>query len=335
MKKRIIALLQLALGVGLILYLFMRMKEKGDLGKMREVVSTAAGNWLLLAAGTLGFFACIFLCAVRWKMLLSSQGLKVPMGRVLSLYFTGHFFSTFLPGVTGGDIVKAYFAAKEAPHMKTAAVSTVVMDRIIGLLALVMLAVAVMLARLPFFLAYPQMKTALVFNVCLFAAMSIALFVVFRQNLFERWDLFRRLEQKTRLGEIIGKAYNACHVSLTHPGLLVKTILLSLVNHVVFILCQFLIGLGLGINISLLNCLTAFLIINAVAAIPITPGGLGTREATSIYLLSVFGIAAAPAISISLLTYAMIVFWGAVGGVVYMFYIYSRPKAAEGAGSRE
>ena len=44
-----------------------------------------------------------------------------------------------LPGSTGGDVVKAWYAARQAPSRRTAAVMSVIVDRIVGLLALIML----------------------------------------------------------------------------------------------------------------------------------------------------------------------------------------------------
>ena len=335
MKKKLLALLQLILGIGLITFLFLRIREKGDLSKFADVLRSAADNWPLLLLGFSFFFACLLLCTYRWKLLLEAQDLRLSFGKVLVLYFVGSFFSTLLPGVTGGDVVKAIYAAREAPHKKTAAVSTVVIDRLIGLLALIVLAVIIMLARLPLFLSCAPMKMALAFNSVLLVAASVGLFVLFRHNLLERWPFFKRLEERTALGEIIGKAYSAFHVCMTHPSLLAKTLLLSAVNHVCFVVMIYFIGIGLGIRLSFIDYMTAFLIINAVAAIPLTPGGLGTREGAAIFILAVFNVPAPSAFSLSILIYASLVMWGLLSGIVYLFYIYQSgpPPAAPDSGT--
>jgi uncharacterized protein (TIRG00374 family) len=296
-----------------------------------ETFRMAAEHWPLLLTGFLIFFVCLLLCAYRWQLLLRAQDLNLSFGRVLMLYFVGNFFNTMLPGVTGGDLVKAIYAAHEAPHKKTAAVSTVVIDRIVGLIALILLTVVIMLIRLPLFLSSPPMKIALVLNMSLLVVTILGFFVLFRRNLLEHWAFFKRLEERTALGEIIGKAYNAFHVCMTHPVLLAKTLLISVINHLTYVVMIYFMGRALGINLSFFDYVTAFLIINAVAAIPLTPGGMGVREGMAIFILAVFGIAAAGAFSISITIYASIIGWGLISGVVYLFYIYGseeNPKDA-------
>ncbi len=77
--------------------------------------------------------------AVRFRWLLAVQGVHISLGRSLSLTFMGFFFSNFMLGLTGGDVVKAYLIARET-HKRTEAIVTVFLDRIVGLLALALLA---------------------------------------------------------------------------------------------------------------------------------------------------------------------------------------------------
>jgi hypothetical protein len=56
-----------------------------------------------------------------------------------------HFFNSFLLGSVGGDVLKAYYVARETHHKKTEAIITVVVDRIIGLFSMLILACIMML----------------------------------------------------------------------------------------------------------------------------------------------------------------------------------------------
>lgn len=320
MKKKLISILQLALGVAIIAFMIFNMKAKGDLGKLAEAFRAGADNWPILAAGISSFGICLLLCNWRWLQILKAQGLNIGFRRSLTLYFIGHFFNSFMPGAVSGDFVKAYFVSKETHHLKTEAVSTVFIDRIMGLLALIMLTIVIMLARLDFFLAYTETKIALVFNVILFFSALVGFLVVFRKNLFEQWTFFKRLEQKTALGGMIKKVYDSFHLCMNHPALLMQTVGISLVNHVVFILHIYIMGIALEIDQSFMTFLTVFPIINAVASIPVTPGGLGTREAATVFMLGVVGVTQAKAIPLSLLIYATMLIWSMVGGIVYMLY---------------
>ena len=186
MKKKLIPIIQLTVGIALLAFLLWSIRDKGGLA---EAVNTAGGHWPLLIAGVLTFGMCLFVVSVRWKVLLAAQGLELSLGRALELYFIGHFFNSFLLGATGGDIVKAYYAARETHHKKAEAVATMLMDRIMGLLALVALVVVIMMIRLKFFLTYTETRVALAFFVGLFAVSLVGTVLVFHQDIRTRRPL--------------------------------------------------------------------------------------------------------------------------------------------------
>ena len=326
MKKKLITALQLLLAVGILAAVFVRLQKQGELGRIAEAWNAAASHWPLLVAALVMYLLCLVVVSFRWQVILSAQGFRLPFLRVFALYFIGQFFSSFLPGATSGDVVKAYYATREMPDRKTEAASTVFIDRVMGLLALFVLCVAIMAFRLDFFLAYPQTRTTLVAILILLAMTAFAILVVFRHNLLERWSFFRRLEQRTPLGEMIGRVYNVFRLCLGHPVLLTKTILLSILNHTLFVVCAYFLGLAVEVRIPFMSYLSVFPIVNGISAIPITPGGLGTRDAAAIWLLEIFSVPAAKAVTITLLVYATLLFWSLVGGVVYVIYSCGQPK---------
>ncbi|HAS82750.1 MAG TPA: hypothetical protein DCS43_08795 [Verrucomicrobia bacterium] len=175
---------------------------------------------------------------------------------------------------------------------------------------------------------YTAAAAILCFLGCLLTA-------AFRRNVFEHFAFFRRLEEKTELGAMLSQIYRAFHGCLTHPGLLTRTLLLSLINHLFFIVAAFLLGAGLQIQTiapddtphiapirriaELGTYLTVFPVINGIATIPATPGGLGTRDAATKFLLGVpeFGVQPSRAVTLSLLLYVITLFWSLVVGIVY------------------
>ncbi len=96
----------------------------------------------------LAMAATIILGVLRWRMVLRVHGLELSFGRACEISFVAHFFNSFLLGSTGGDLMKAYYAARETHHKKTEAVSTVFVDRLIGLWAMLLFAALMMLPNL-------------------------------------------------------------------------------------------------------------------------------------------------------------------------------------------
>jgi uncharacterized protein (TIRG00374 family) len=93
--------------------------------------------------GALAFAALLVAVALslqlfRWYILVHSLDLPCSLRNTFRLGMVGVFYNTFLPGSVGGDLLKAYFIAKEHPERKTRAVATVIADRALGLFGLIL-----------------------------------------------------------------------------------------------------------------------------------------------------------------------------------------------------
>jgi uncharacterized protein (TIRG00374 family) len=98
----------------------------------RHVVQGEPINYAYLGMAFLCFGLAVPITFVRWWVLVRAQDLPFTLGNAFRLGVVGFFFSTFLPGSVGGDLVKAACIAG-AQKRRTVAVATVVMDRLVGL----------------------------------------------------------------------------------------------------------------------------------------------------------------------------------------------------------
>lgn len=106
-----------------------------DIGLIR-LVHSAQPLFLLLALLVLPISYTI--TSLRWHMLLETLEIHIGRWRTFVLNMVGAFYNTFMPGSTGGDLVKAYYASRHTTH-RVRAIISVVVDRVLGLLALVIL----------------------------------------------------------------------------------------------------------------------------------------------------------------------------------------------------
>ncbi len=299
----------------------------------------------------------MIMCAWRWKLILAAHNMNISMWRAMNIYVIGQFFNAFMPGSVGGDIVKAVIVAKEFPGKKTIAVTTIFIDRLIGLLSLVLLASSITIIRYKFFMRYPETRMIMLLMIAVAGASVALIFIMFHHNILEKGKTAAFLNKHERIGNIINRVYNAFQDCLTHRGLMTRTMLVSLGNHIAIIAAAFLLGLGLNISTTggektevgdrrsevgdqgsevggrgseeinfcdeFINYLTIFPIINGIAAIPVTPGGLGTREyaTKSMMGLPEFNVPGTRAITLSLLLYLTTMFWSLIGGVAYAVYV--------------
>src|SRR4051812_18183694 len=95
-------------------------------------------NPLLLILSVSFFWITFVITSFRWHQLLKAMQIHLTLARTFVLNMVGAFYNTFMPGSTGGDVLKAYYASKQT-EFRTRAVISVIVDRVIGLIALVIL----------------------------------------------------------------------------------------------------------------------------------------------------------------------------------------------------
>jgi len=115
--------------------------DHGDVvsGGLKSIFITASSRWYLVVFAWVLLVTPFFVTAIRWRNLMRPQGIEMPLGKSLQLTFVGQFYSIILPGITGGDLVKIVYAAR-LTGSKTKSFITVVLDRVIGLIALMTIA---------------------------------------------------------------------------------------------------------------------------------------------------------------------------------------------------
>src|SRR5262245_27483918 len=93
-------------------------------------------NWSMLAIAAALKLTAIMITFVRWFFLVRALNLPFRLRDAFRLGFLGYLFNLIAPGAVGGDLFKAVFIAREQPGRRGAAISSVIVDRLIGLYAL-------------------------------------------------------------------------------------------------------------------------------------------------------------------------------------------------------
>lgn len=275
--------------------------------------------------------ATIMLGVVRWRMVLEVQGLHLPMSRATGISFVAAFFNSFLLGSTGGDLMKAYYAARETHHKKTEAVVTVFVDRLIGLWAMLLFAALMMLPNASLVLTHDELSVPSLLILLMLGGLSVVLGVAFWGGVSRRFPRARHWLRKLPKGELVERSLDSCRQFGKHKRFLLKTVAISGVINTVSVLQVLVLGAGLGLSISPAAMFVIVPIVFCISALPITPSGLGVRENLFVLMLAIPGIGLpktatlaaitsfkTSALSLSLLAYASSLFWSLVGGVVYL-----------------
>ena len=359
MKKHLGILLRCVVSTGILYFIFKGIFEKENpehpwtvgAAKLWGDLTTPDPLWLL---GGIGFFALICLVnVVRWQIILRVQHIELNLWRATQLFFIGHFFNSFMLGSTGGDVVKAYYAAQETHHKKAEAVMTIIIDRLIGLIGLFAVAAVMMLANLRLLFGNEQLRPMAVSVMGIFGVLVVCLFLGFwpglqeflhqwRERVFHRGQkrqAWRKLFSEERLDQWSGrfagirenvkKMIGAYQAYAAHKPALVKTFLLALVTHVSLIFSAICFGRSLGITVDQGFYFVMVPAINCIAAVPITINGLGVREGLFVAAFRAGGVPGEKALLLSLLGFAVSLLFSLVGGVVYLLFERTHPSAAQ------
>jgi uncharacterized membrane protein YbhN (UPF0104 family) len=136
-NKHLVTLLKYLLGLGLLAWVIWANWEPASGQGLRHVFEKQL-NVVPLVLALVVCLLSVVMTFLRWYVLVRAQDLPFTLPNALRLGMVGYFFSTFLPGSVGGDIIKAACIAREQSR-RTVAVATVLLDRAIGLWGLLWL----------------------------------------------------------------------------------------------------------------------------------------------------------------------------------------------------
>ena len=284
-----------------------------------------------LLAALLLYGAAQVLGAWRWQTLLAVQGFHFSLWTALRLTLVGSFFSLIIPGSVTGDILKIAIATQRYPGKATELTLVDLVDRVIGLSG-IFFAAAVATALSAGLLAGLLRETnSWMFAMALVAINlgclgTILLYLLWlAQPRWMAWSWVRRLLgffQHTlpkALLTVVIRMDDALGLYRHRQGALLKTLLISVAIHLTVSTTVFCLGRALHeARMTYGQYALTTQLANVTGLLPVTPGGIGLRDAVSAALFERFG--AEPASvrgDIPLLNSLIIVFWGLTGALIY------------------
>lgn len=234
----------------------------------------------MLAAGMFVISPIYLIITVRWWLLLRASGLTVPRRHVFRLTMVGNFLNFCMPvGTTGGDVVKAYYAAKHTDR-RTDAVMTIVMDRIAGLLGLVVLALGagLMMWHEPM---VRRVTTTMAVAVGLAAVAGLIYFNPFLRRCGGVQWLLQRLPAQGFVRQVDTAAVAYRH----HKGLITLAVGFGVVVHLLVATSTAFAGYALGAGTPFGVMLNVVPVLFLAAAVSPIYQGLGIMELVATALL--------------------------------------------------
>ncbi|MCS7032765.1 MAG: flippase-like domain-containing protein [Phycisphaerae bacterium] len=300
---------------------------------VRTMLARADKGYLWLAVAV--FPVVFLLTALRWQQLLRAVGIHLPFSRTFALNMVGCFYNSFMPGSTGGDVLKAYYAAKQTRHFRTRAVMSVIIDRIIGLLALVILGGS--MAGIQWMTASdgrdPATRKSVqvaVGSMLILGAVAVALCVLYVPAL-RRYTGLGFVLGRLPMQAQVGKALETMELYRRRPGLVLGALLLTLPVHGTVVVSAMLSGMAFGLPLPAWYYFVAVPVIVLSGSIPISPQGAGVMEFFAIVLTRRAGCTIGEAFALTMCIRLVQIFWNLTGGLFVIKGGYHSPTQQEQA----
>ncbi len=290
-----------------------------------------ANAWLLaLGVGLFGF--TVHFGILRWWLLLRGQGIRISFWAAHRLTFIGFFFNNVVPGATGGDLIKAVYVSRRTDR-RAEAVITVLVDRVTGVVALAMIAAIVLTPRL----GDPVYRELALFIFGFLGAFTVAC-VLFFSRTVRRVLHVDEIAAKLPFAGLIKKVDEAIFIYRHQKKGLFVAVLLSFANQLSIQLIMVLFAHALHVTTRSGEPLpvTDYMVVLPaawmVSAIPLSPGGWGTRELAFTVGFHLVGVGRAAAVALSVMGGMNMVFWSLLGG---LYVILDRGAIAEATAEAE
>ena len=241
---------------------------------------------------------------LRWHLILRAAKVAITWRESARLHIMGVFFNGFLPGGTGGDLVKGWYLLKGRTRTEAAAaLGTLVVDRITGLFGLIGLAATANWISRDAWSASPILATQSTFILAV-AAGATTLTALFLSPWKPRalFPFKGRKEKPPRVEDVsemlqegntrrgfLAEFALALGVFRKFPGVFLGAIVISSTVHFIIVGVYALCAAALDVDLAFRLHAYVAPTLTFANGMPISPAGLGVGEAAGMVLYKAVG----------------------------------------------
>jgi len=269
------------------------------------------------------FFAClsIFAGALRYYILLRTQGIDVSLSEICKLNFIAALFNIASLGVVAGDAVKMIGVMRSHPGHKITITMALLMDHLVGFVS----------GSLIFLIfawgggIIDAVENEVIRQVLIYGTLFELAALIFVAGMFftsskKRLRLFESKLPKLAANKHVQSTVRAVHVFQNQKKVAFTTLTVSILLSMSFFMSFYAALRTVDQSLPVESVFTVMPVVDVASSLPISISGLGVREKTFEFFLSeMTDISSAAAVSASLIGFLFHVFWGLVGGILLVF----------------
>lgn len=283
---------------------------------------------------TVPFFAILFantaLSALRWRLLLRSDGVDIPLRKLVASYWISSFFNFFLPSNIGGDVYRVADVGRKSGSA-AGSLASVFVDRLCGFLALSLMGFVFPLAGLR--LVPPDRRGLLLVPLAVFLGFLCVAALLWQQGLvrFFARAVPGRLGAKVR--GLLDAFFSSVSAYARRPRALAAAFGISFVFQFLVFVAVWCVCRALAIPVSLAECCVFVPFVCLLEAVPLTVNGIGLRDAGYAVFFTAVGLAGrgcdppSVAAALSLCYVAFTLAYAAGGGLLFLRRLFAAPPS--------
>jgi len=251
--------------------------------------------WLFLLSFVLVILIYVFK-SLRWRLLLYIQGVNYSFKNCFIVFFSSNYIAFITPGRLG-EIAKAFYLKKDKDIPLSKALPTVFLDRLFDVYMLIVL------GAFGFF-KFSMHDSFNIYSIIILALIILApwFFLVRRISMPLIRVIFKLPLLSRHAGKIItGSEHFFDEINTLINYKLIYGVILTFISYSVLFIIGYILSLACGFTIDFMTIVFFISVANILSFIPISVSGLGTREASFIYLFSLLNMSAESAILYSTL----------------------------------
>jgi uncharacterized membrane protein YbhN (UPF0104 family) len=218
---------------------------------------------------------------LRWILLLRASGNPISTGNATRLFLVSSFIGSFLPAGIGADAARAYGLSRENTSASEA-LASVAVDRLLGIVSLVLMAVIGVIAWTPEDPGDWRLPAAII-------AALLACVGVFWANEWLRWIIPARRHQGFVTRRVLGLT-DAVGRYRDRRSVLVHVLIWSIAVQLLRITQAYVLALGLGMTVPFTYFLLFMPLGLLMLLLPISISGFGLPQAMIVWLLQPMGV---------------------------------------------
>jgi len=301
-------LIRLAVSAALLYYVLSSI----DLALLWERVQGMNAGWIGLALASWVFVQWVSVW--RWHRLLRAQHVEVPTKTLTESIWVSLFFNNFLPSNIGGDVIRIADTAGPAGS-KTLATTVVIVDRALGLVALILVASVGAFAASLVGIHVPGARWLWMATA---AGLVLAIPVIAIPRLTEYLLRPLRLLNRPWIDERLQRLEDAILRFRASPSTLISAFGGAIVVQVTIVVFYLFTARGLDVPLPILLGAVLIPVSLAVQMAPLSINGFGVREAVFAFFFRRFGLPIEAAVALSLVSTGLVMSLSLVGGLMFL-----------------